>query len=597
MKLDFSQFAKAAAQAYAGYQSGKLAGMQYKQQQEQQDFSRQMQVFPMLANLEQQQRENTLEPYRTALNAPDQTTESRQQAFSAYQEAQQRLGQGLASPDAFRQFVGGNAVGQRAFQGIPQGQVQLQGQLPAVPRPQMRNPDVEMEQKSVLAEIDEMRGLALQFGEPAALSALAGLGSKVFRKELDPRTARAELSALSAPLLEQIRTRRKEADDAVRLSKAAQLRNLEADNARLDEGLQLRKQAEKDRANDLALKKDFQNVKAIEDAFSTGTDPKTTRELIKRQRAYALSPEGQKHGLVPYGGEVFGETPRKIPTKFEVQAFEQGTKNALRRLAGEGPQIELVDGTRDETPEEIDARQLSEIASRINEGPAKRRYLEAGLNGLKSLLASSRWDSMSNPEREGVIESGNALAEQLGLPQWLPSGLKANTLPPKVQQELDLKKKTLVERKRAVDESIRYHDALIRQADARIRKQGAQGGQPGSPGYERKQQMQGLREQLGIQMQELSKLNAKDFLQPSQEQRVKDLTESTKQISDQLKSLWSSSAPTGADGGVQVFPSRGALTSAMQGTAQWQRLLQQGLTPTEIVNAYLKSQKYRIGAR
>ena len=120
-RFDLRQFAHAALSAYSGQQAGKLAAQQQAQADQDAADQQALAWFTHSAQLEDQQRQQRLEPYRLAAGIQGQTPESQAAAVNAYlqQSQSQQAEPRQYGPEQFQQLYRGTRAGRRGPQMQP----------------------------------------------------------------------------------------------------------------------------------------------------------------------------------------------------------------------------------------------------------------------------------------------------------------------------------------------------------------------------------------------------------------------------------------------------------------------------------------------
>lgn len=550
MKIRPGQFIAGLLAAKSGELAGAQAARQEQEQQERAATERIAALLPSILSMQQQQREQALEPYRLALNAPGQTPESQQTAYRAYAEAARRQGSGAGfdpnqllnlyrgipgqQGNAFRRALGGLNLGGRGAAapapGAPAGASPSgpSGAVP-VPEPQFEPPGAADTRASILQQAAQIQSQALAGGNADVAAGASNLIARINQRQIDPGAAATELQGLIS------RTQAKTAAQGVqkRVSDAmdwldASLKSgqfaeqhrgaasalagelasidtstpegLAAANAVLAKYKQFRTETplqptatERYNADLLDERKRgaaiTQNEKLLDNIARSKT-PEQFLANVRIQHQYA-----KKNGMDPYEPDQFVFEPQPMRRQVMRPGDLSTMPNGPAKVGPAPPAAEFHDDV--ETPGEVRMRNLESAAKYLQDPAAKEKASRDLYKQYLGFLKSETYASLPEEQQSAWLEKTNALGQVLGAPEipQLHPGVSPNVRARVEQQEADRK---LREKKIAAD--ITNAGKRIRLAEQRMQKAGAAAGKlpPEVAEYARqlRSKMSGLRNEL-----------------------------------------------------------------------------------------------------
>jgi hypothetical protein len=185
-----------------------------------------------------------------------------------------------------------------------------------------------------------------------------------------------------------------------------------------------------------------QNTRYLQRINEAKGNPARFLDAVRQQRVYA-----SKNDLEPYGGAAYDETPQDVATSTSTPGAVIGTPVPGARpdsseLPSLGPPT-TTEGTRKETPEEVAARLHAAAAASTEDPKARQGILRSGLGQLMNVFRGTRWQTLSEPEQDSIVQQIAEYARDLNIPNPVPAGVRGKLLTPYQQGVLDLRSRGL----------------------------------------------------------------------------------------------------------------------------------------------------------
>lgn len=440
MKFQVGQAVAALGSLWLGQQQGK----QYRQDEDQGDQQRALSLLPQLAQMEQAQREQELEPLRFAASLPGQTPESQQamvQALLTRTQAQ------AAQP---RQY-GPDQYLQQARLAYPHAHLpQVRASAPqaggvatpSIPTPQFQTPGTEQATSEVVSQLRAVSQNAAANGDEEGAGKARDLLVQLARKQITPEQALSGLASVQQQgkitagqdrNLEEPFQRLRKSYDELRVKDPLRPQV----GAILNRYGQLPVAGAERRAALLSLAKDLggvgdyadlspddkqrlQNAKAIGEGRVTEQERKFVNDLtrVKGSPKDVLAVADAYHR--------WAQTPDAVQYGAHVPAELNPTPQMITEAGPDGQPV-----SRQETAEEVDARRMGGAAKFLEDPKDKAALQKTRIALLGRLLTSGRIQGSLDPILSQLEDALNGGAEPTKL-----TGLKFDSMTAQQREQI-----------------------------------------------------------------------------------------------------------------------------------------------------------------